>query len=280
MKKTIVMAGILSIAALAAAVITGCSSGPRSITAARYARIEMPRDAAVNVIASETVTKAAPMEAETTAAVITVSTQTVTEAHVSAPAPVVTSAEASTNAPETAATTANTASSSTESTTTEPTEPTEMTEPVDADRESATPTEPDDADQENATPTEQEETCNDGQNPVMNFIGSYSNGSAMMTVSAKGNDQAVVNVSWSSSAFETRTWEMTGNVAQIDDMLLLDYQDCVCECFVYDEDGTKLVDVYDYTDGCGCIVFSGNLLTWNDFEEGVADDQIFTYLFT
>ena len=38
------------------------------------------------------------------------------------------------------------------------------------------------------------------QNPIMNFIGSYSNGRGMMTVTAKGADQATIKVSWSSSA--------------------------------------------------------------------------------
>ena len=122
------------------------------------------------------------------------------------------------------------------------------------------------------------QTCNDGQNPVMNFIGTYSNGRAMMHVSERGKDQAVVTISWSSSAFETTNWNMSGTVTQVGDTLVMNYQDCYCETFLCSEDGTASLSVIDYTNGTGCITFSGYQAVWEDYEQGVADGQIFTYV--
>ena len=64
-------------------------------------------------------------------------------------------------------------------------------------------------------------TDDDTQNPVMNFIGNNSNGRAIMTVVAKGKDQATVSISWGSSAFETTKSEMSGMITVIDSKLIL-----------------------------------------------------------
>ena len=121
------------------------------------------------------------------------------------------------------------------------------------------------------------QTCDDGQNPVMNFIGNFTNGRAMMSVSAKGKDQVVVTVSWGSSAFETTKWIMSGTVTQVGDTLVMNYQDCDCESFFFNEDGTMSQSVAEYTNGCGSITFSGNQAVWDDFEQGIADGQVFSY---
>ena len=112
----------------------------------------------------------------------------------------------------------------------------------------------------------------------MNFIGTYSNGRAMMNVSPKGKDQAAVTVSWGSSVCESSKWTMSGTVTQVGDTLVMQYDDCICECFLYTEDGTRYVAMTDYTNGSGCITFSGNQAVWEDYEQGVADGQVFTYV--
>ena len=122
------------------------------------------------------------------------------------------------------------------------------------------------------------ETCDDGQNPVMNFIGNYSNGRAIMNVSAKGMNEALVTVSWSSSAFETTKWIMSGTVMQVGDKLVMQYDDCDCESFFYNEDGTMPQSVTEYTNGSGSITFVDSQAVWADFEQGVADGQVFSYV--
>ena len=125
---------------------------------------------------------------------------------------------------------------------------------------------------------EKAQACDDGQNPVMNFIGHYSNGRAMMNVVAKGKNEAVVTVSWGSSAFETTKWIMSGSVFQVGDTLVLDYEDCDCESFFYNEDGTIEQSVVEYTNGSGSITFEGSQAVWADYEQGIADGQVFSYV--
>ena len=62
------------------------------------------------------------------------------------------------------------------------------------------------------------------------------------------------------------------------DTLVLDYEDCDCESFFFNEDGTSCKSVIEYTNGCGNITFCGNQAEWADFEQGVADGQVFSYV--
>ena len=124
---------------------------------------------------------------------------------------------------------------------------------------------------------EKAQACDDGQNPVMNFIGHYSNGRAMMNVVAKGKNEAVVTVSWGSSASETTKWIMSGSVFQVGDTLVLDYEDCDCESFFYNEDGTIEQSVVEYTNGSGSITFEGSQAVWADYEQNGVGCEVFNY---
>ena len=115
------------------------------------------------------------------------------------------------------------------------------------------------------------------QNPIMNFIGSYSNGRGMMTVSAKGADQATIKVSWSSSAAEHSEWTMSGKVRTVGDCLIVDYNDCTKETIGYAMDGTLMKDFIEYTNGDGSLTFHFNDVIWSDYEENIADGAVFTY---
>ena len=99
-----------------------------------------------------------------------------------------------------------------------------------------------------------------------------------MNVVAKGKNEAVVTVSWGSSVCEASKWTMSGTVTQVGDSLVMQYNDCDCESFFYNEDGTIAQSVAEYTNGSGCITFSGNQAVWEDYEQGVADGQVFTYV--
>ena len=116
-----------------------------------------------------------------------------------------------------------------------------------------------------------------GQNPIMNFIGSYSNGRGMMAVTAKGADQATIKVSWSSSAAEHSEWTMSGKVRTVGDCLIVDYNDCTKETIGYAMDGTLMKDFIEYTNGDGSLTFHYNDVIWSDYEENIADGAVFTY---
>ena len=115
------------------------------------------------------------------------------------------------------------------------------------------------------------------QNPIMNFIGKYGNGRATMTVSAKGSDKAVINVTWSSSAFEHSEWTMSGDVSAIGDCVTVDYEDCFKETFGYDTNGALVKDIIEYTGGEGKLTFHNDSVTWDDGMENIADGAVFTY---
>ena len=119
----------------------------------------------------------------------------------------------------------------------------------------------------------------DGQNPVMNVIGSYSNGRAIMNVSAKGKNEAAVTVSWGSSALETTKWSMSGTVTQVGNTLVMDYDDCCCESFFFSEDGTLSQTVTEYTNGAGTITFDFTQAVWSDFTQDGVGCQVFSYLY-
>ena len=91
----------------------------------------------------------------------------------------------------------------------------------------------------------------EGQNPVMNFIGNYYGGRACVSVEAKGSDEAEITVVWGDSYNTKAVWTMSGT---------------------FNEDTTYL-----YTSGRGEFVFSYDGVTWNDMEEHMADTMVFRF---
>ena len=48
--------------------------------------------------------------------------------------------------------------------------------------------------------------------------------------------------------------------------------------FFYNQDGTIAQSVAESTNGSGSITFEGNQAVWADYEQGVADGQVFSYV--
>lgn len=121
-----------------------------------------------------------------------------------------------------------------------------------------------------------EADAEDGQNPVMNFIGPYVCDRAKMLIEADGDSGAKVTVTWGGSASETAQWEMTGPFDT--DELRIEYHDCVKKDITYDEDGNEKSSEEVYTGGHGFIFFGENgTLTWQDDIEHVADNMTFEF---
>ena len=117
-----------------------------------------------------------------------------------------------------------------------------------------------------------------GQNPVMNFVGPYTCDRALITIDAKGEDEADVHVVWGASASESAEWTMSGPFRTEDNMI--EYHDCVKEELVYNEDGTVKSKEEVYVGGHGFITFNEGkelTLTWQDDQEHAADDMTFVY---
>ena len=127
------------------------------------------------------------------------------------------------------------------------------------------------------TEAEPSVTEEDGQNPIMNYIGPYNCDRATILIEANGMEGAKATINWGSSAWEHSEWTLTGSFDM--DTLTITYEDCVRKDLVFDEDGNLTSETEVYTDGTGTIVFADDgTLTWNDEKEHQADGM--TFIFT
>jgi hypothetical protein len=119
----------------------------------------------------------------------------------------------------------------------------------------------------------------DGQNPVMNFVGKYGSGRATIEVGADGSEGATVKVTWGSSASEQSIWEMSGPFDA--DTLTITYDNCVNKNVTFDEMGEATDETVVYENGKGSLTFEDKdgqtELRWADDQEHAADDMVFTY---
>ena len=125
-----------------------------------------------------------------------------------------------------------------------------------------------------------ETPADDGQNPVMNFIGIYALDRASIEVAADDTDNALFTVHWASSAAEFTEWTMSGKLDT--ETLTVAYDNCVKKNYVFGEDGEVKSEETAYENGTGTITFVDDGeslgLTWNDDQEHVADDTVFGYV--
>lgn len=118
----------------------------------------------------------------------------------------------------------------------------------------------------------------DGQNPVMNFVGTYVCGRAAIAIGATDQENgASATVTWSSSAAENSEWTMSGTFDP--EKLQFEYHDCVRTDYVYGEDGEVSSQEEVYTGGHGFMFFTDDplSLTWQDDAEDAGKDMVFEY---
>lgn len=124
------------------------------------------------------------------------------------------------------------------------------------------------------TPDENE----DGQNPVMNFVGPYACDRATMEVQAKDGSAALITVRWSGSVSSYASWEMSGEFNS--ETMTVNYTDCKKTTVETDETGSTLSENTEYENGSGKLIFhEDNTITWEDDEEKIADGMVFTFSF-
>ena len=122
------------------------------------------------------------------------------------------------------------------------------------------------------------EEPDDGQNPVMNFIGYYVCDRANVFIDTDGDEGASAIVTWNSSAWENSTWVMSGTFDS--ETLQFEYHDCVRTDYEYEENGDVKSQEEVYTGGHGFMTFSDGTpltLTWQDDQENIADGMVFEY---
>ncbi|MBQ3482226.1 MAG: hypothetical protein IJH48_07925 [Oscillospiraceae bacterium] len=116
----------------------------------------------------------------------------------------------------------------------------------------------------------------DGQNPVMNFIGSYQCDRANALVECIGDDGAQITIKWGGSAWELAQWDIVGRLDL--DTLTVDYTGCTKSILVYDDSGELKSREVEYEDGTGSIVFHDDgSFTWHE-DQADREDMLFEWL--
>ena len=116
----------------------------------------------------------------------------------------------------------------------------------------------------------------EGQNPAMNFAGTYAYGRCAILVEPQGDNNVTFLVTWGSSASEHSEWTMSGKFDT--HTLTAAYTDGVRKDVVFKEDGTVDKETVIYENGKGTFVFRDNgTMSWVDEEEQAAEGITFTY---
>lgn len=118
----------------------------------------------------------------------------------------------------------------------------------------------------------------DGQNPVMNIIGSYmdcSSQRATMDILCEGNDGGRVTISWAGSAFEQAVWEFSGKWDE--ETHAIHYSNCRKAIRTYDESG-NMTESVEYENGTGAIFVQDDYtITWQDDQENAGESCVFEF---
>lgn len=128
-------------------------------------------------------------------------------------------------------------------------------------------------------PESQEPTAeeSDGQNPVMNFIGTYASGRCAIEIEADGDSDAKITVDWGNGAAQKIHWTMSGTFDP--DTYLINYSNCKKTIRTFGESGEIEEETVEYENGFGRIQFyNDGTLAWQDeLERENIGDMIFTF---
>ena len=118
----------------------------------------------------------------------------------------------------------------------------------------------------------------EGQNPVMNFVGDYASDRCTITVEVGEGKVANFTIDWASSAAERSEWTMSGEFDEENNSVY--YHDCTKKDQVFAEDGSVSSEETVYEGGHGTFTFNpeDNTLTWTDDIENIADGAVFTFI--
>lgn len=125
----------------------------------------------------------------------------------------------------------------------------------------------------------EEDYAEDGQNPVMNLVGSYADRvgqRARLDILCDGDEGAIVVISWANSAFETVYWTFTGDYDM--ESNTISYKDCVKEIITFNDDGDAAVETV-YENGTGLLTVTEEWdILWTDDAENAGEGCVFEFI--
>ena len=119
----------------------------------------------------------------------------------------------------------------------------------------------------------------DGQNPVMNFIGKYDNGGTFITVEADGTSGAKFTVEEPMTDTEKYMYTFSGTLDL--DTLRVTYSNSTKTVQTIDAAGNIADEKVEYSDGSGMVIFhEDGTLEWRDENEAerMADNYVFEFV--
>lgn len=132
---------------------------------------------------------------------------------------------------------------------------------------------------DNAQTDEGSDEGDDGQNPVMNFIGNYDNGGINILVEADSKDGAVFTVDEPMTDDEKYTYTFSGTLDL--DTLKVTYSNSTKKVVKLDAQGNAVEEKTEYTDGSGVVIFHDDgTLEWQDENEAerIVGSNVFSYV--
>ena len=131
------------------------------------------------------------------------------------------------------------------------------------------------ADEDTSETSEPAEPADEATRSLADFAGEYQSGRCGISIIDKGDNNALIEVHWGSSATESTDWRMSGTFDG--DTMRINYTDAVKTNSVFDENGNQTEATEEYSDGYGRIQFHGDgTLSWQDEKEA---DQLVGMVF-
>jgi len=131
------------------------------------------------------------------------------------------------------------------------------------------------SDEDTSEASEPAEPADEATRSLADFAGEYQSGRCGISIIDKGDNNALIEVHWGSSATESTDWRMSG--AFDGDTMRINYTDAVKTNSVFDENGNQTEATEEYSDGYGRIQFHGDgTLSWQDEKEA---DQLVGMVF-
>ena len=127
-------------------------------------------------------------------------------------------------------------------------------------------------------PEKEPAETDDGQNPVMNFVGPYASGDYNALVEAEGKDNAKITIECGDPARPDYSWVMSGPFDP--DTLTVDYTNCVMTSYNWTDINTLPGSKVEYENGEGRVEFDAEKLTFtwrNDNSDW--EDVVFEWSF-
>ena len=103
--------------------------------------------------------------------------------------------------------------------------------------------------------------------------GEYKNGRVTVEVDSEDPENVQVWVIWTASHNSKAVWSMSGKYDPATETI--SYENGIKKVFTYTEEGEPETETVEYTDDKGVFVFSYNGVTWDEYNENIAEGMVF-----